>query len=145
MPERAVRAASCTPSSNSRWERIPQWPVPAPPEHFTRSCSIRWTESWQGCWSSRNRASSSAKTGSSTSLTWSPSRPDADPTPMKIESAELYELTLPLKEPFTISGGVMRERRSLIVALHDDAGNVGYGESPPFELPFYSGETLASA
>src|SRR5206468_2096624 len=26
-----------------------------------------------------------------------------------------------------------------------DAGHVGYGESPPFELPFYSEETLASA
>jgi O-succinylbenzoate synthase len=64
---------------------------------------------------------------------------------MKIESAELYELTLPLREPFAISGGVMRERRSLIVVLHDDEGHTGYGESPPFELPFYSGETVASA
>ncbi len=34
---------------------------------------------------------------------------------MKIASAELYDLTLPLKEPFAISGGVMRERRSLVV------------------------------
>jgi len=64
---------------------------------------------------------------------------------MKIESAELHELTLPLKEPFAISGGVMRERRSLIVVLHDGEGHAGYGESPPFELPFYSGETVASA
>jgi O-succinylbenzoate synthase len=64
---------------------------------------------------------------------------------MKIASAELYELTLPLREPFAISGGVMRERRSLIVVLHDDEGHTGYGESPPFELPFYSGETVASA
>jgi len=64
---------------------------------------------------------------------------------MNIESAELYELSLPLKEPFAISGGVMRDRRSLIVALHDGEGHVGYGESPPFELPFYSGETLTSA
>jgi O-succinylbenzoate synthase len=64
---------------------------------------------------------------------------------MKITAAELHELTLPLKEPFAISGGVMRERRSLVVALHDDEGHTGYGESPPFELPFYSGETLVSA
>ncbi|HZE94873.1 MAG TPA: o-succinylbenzoate synthase, partial [Gemmatimonadales bacterium] len=35
--------------------------------------------------------------------------------------------------------------RSLIVVLHDDAGHVGYGECPPFELPFYSEETLSSA
>src|SRR5205807_7787347 len=64
---------------------------------------------------------------------------------MRIADAELYQLTLPLLEPFIISGGAVRERRSLIVVLRDDAGHVGYGESPPFELPFYSEETLAGA
>jgi o-succinylbenzoate synthase len=64
---------------------------------------------------------------------------------MLVSRAELFELTLPLVEPFAISGGSIRERRSLIVALHDDAGHTGYGESPPFELPFYSEETLAGA
>jgi O-succinylbenzoate synthase len=39
----------------------------------------------------------------------------------------------------------MTERRSLVAALHDDDGHVGYGESPPFELPFYSEETLGGA
>ena len=48
---------------------------------------------------------------------------------------ELYELTLPLLEPFIISGGTMTERRSLVVVLQDDEGHRGYGESPPFELP----------
>ena len=57
--------------------------------------------------------------------------------------AELFELALPLVEPFIISGGAITERRSLVVALHDDDGHHGYGESPPFELPFYSEETLA--
>lgn len=64
---------------------------------------------------------------------------------MRIARAELFELTLPLVEPFIISGGTIRERRSLVVVLHDDAGHVGYGESPPFDLPFYSEETLAGA
>lgn len=64
---------------------------------------------------------------------------------MRIARAELFELTLPLLEPFVISGGTMTARRSLIVVLHDDAGHVGYGECPPFELPFYSEETLAGA
>src|ERR687897_3028955 len=64
---------------------------------------------------------------------------------MSIERVDLYELTLPLLEPFIISGGTMVLRRSLIVVLHDEQGNRGYGESPPFELPFYSEETLASA
>lgn len=64
---------------------------------------------------------------------------------MRIARAELYELVLPLLEPFVISGGTMTERRSIVVVLHDDAGHVGYGESPPFQFPFYSEETLASA
>jgi O-succinylbenzoate synthase len=64
---------------------------------------------------------------------------------MRIVRAELFELALPLLEPFVISGGAMTERRSIVVALHDDAGHVGYGESPPFQFPFYSEETLSSA
>jgi len=64
---------------------------------------------------------------------------------MRIARADLYELTLPLVEPFVISGGAITQRRSLIVVLHDDAGHAGYGECPPFELPFYSEETLAGA
>jgi O-succinylbenzoate synthase len=64
---------------------------------------------------------------------------------MRLTDIELHELALPLAEPFTISGGTMTVRRSLVVVLHDDAGYVGYGESPPFELPFYSEETLGSA
>lgn len=64
---------------------------------------------------------------------------------MRLTRIELYELALPLSEPFIISGGTMTVRRSLVVILHDDTGHVGYGESPPFELPFYSEETLGSA
>jgi O-succinylbenzoate synthase len=63
---------------------------------------------------------------------------------MQIDRVELYELTLPLERPFAISGGVMRERRSLVVALYGE-GHIGWGEAPPFELPFYSEETLAGA
>src|SRR5438445_11920521 len=64
---------------------------------------------------------------------------------MRIARIELFDLALPLVEPFIISGGAVSERRSLIVALHDDEGHVGYGESQPCGLPFYSAETLASA
>ncbi|HET6797088.1 MAG TPA: o-succinylbenzoate synthase [Gemmatimonadales bacterium] len=64
---------------------------------------------------------------------------------MPITRIELYRLTLPLVEPFIISGGTMTHRRSLIVVLQDHEGSRGYGESPPFELPFYSEETLAGA
>ena len=64
---------------------------------------------------------------------------------MRLTRVELHELALPLSEPFIISGGTMTVRRSLVVVLHDEAGHLGYGESPPFELPFYSEETLGSA
>jgi o-succinylbenzoate synthase len=64
---------------------------------------------------------------------------------MRIARAELYELVLPLLERFTISGGAMTERRSLVVVLYDAEGRAGYGESPPNELPYYSEETLAGA
>ena len=64
---------------------------------------------------------------------------------MRIAAAELYELTLPLVEPFVISSGVMRERRSWVVILDDGEGHRGWGECPPFAQPFYSEETLATA
>jgi o-succinylbenzoate synthase len=64
---------------------------------------------------------------------------------MRLTRIDLHELALPLSEPFTISGGTMTVRRSLIAVLHDVDGHLGYGESPPFELPFYSEETLGSA
>lgn len=64
---------------------------------------------------------------------------------MHISRVEVFELALPLAEPFIISAGRLDTRRSLIVVLYDDQGHVGYGEAPPFELPFYSEETLASA
>ena len=63
---------------------------------------------------------------------------------MRIDRVELYELALPLVEPFVISGGRMHERRSLVVRLDDGEGHSGWGEAPPFDRPFYSEETLAS-
>ncbi len=78
-----------------------------------------------------------------TSLSASSASPSS--TSFRLERVELYELTLPLVEPFIISGGTMTHRRSLVVILHDERGNRGLGESPPFELPFYSDETLAGA
>jgi O-succinylbenzoate synthase len=64
---------------------------------------------------------------------------------MKIDRVELYELTLPLAEPFIISGGAITERQSLLVRLVAPDGADGWGECPPFALPFYSEETLAGA
>jgi O-succinylbenzoate synthase len=64
---------------------------------------------------------------------------------LTIERARLWEVALPLTAPFAISGGVLHARRSLIVELTSSSGATGFGESAPFELPFYSSETLESA
>lgn len=66
-------------------------------------------------------------------------------TPLEIAACRLYEVAVPLLEPYRLSSGSLRTRRSLIVELADRAGAVGYGESAPFERPFYSEETLYSA
>ena len=66
-------------------------------------------------------------------------------TPLEIAACRLFEVAVPLLEPFRISGGAMLVRRSLVVEVTDASGAVGYGESAPFEEPFYSEETLSSA
>jgi O-succinylbenzoate synthase len=65
-------------------------------------------------------------------------------TPLEVAGCTLYEVSVPLIEPYRISGGTLRTRRSLIVELTDASGAAGYGESAPFERPFYSEETLHS-
>jgi O-succinylbenzoate synthase len=64
---------------------------------------------------------------------------------MKIERVELHHLSLPLVEPFIISGGAVHERESLVVRLVSSSGAEGWGEVPPFAQPFYSEETLGTA
>lgn len=61
-----------------------------------------------------------------------------------VTGARIYEVALPLRTAFRISGGRMTVRRSVIVELEADDGTRGCGEAAPFEQPFYSGETLAS-
>jgi O-succinylbenzoate synthase len=65
--------------------------------------------------------------------------------PLDIARCRLYEVAVPLVEPFRLSVGTLRTRRSLIVELTSASGAAGYGESAPFEAPFYSEETLFSA
>ena len=62
-----------------------------------------------------------------------------------VRCARVFEVALPLRVPFAISGGTLAVRRSLIVELQDAEGTCGWGESAPFEFPFYSAETLSSA
>ena len=61
----------------------------------------------------------------------------------RIDRIIVRELTIPLKVPFRLSEGTCRARRSLIVEVESD-GLTGYGESAPFDEPFYSPETIGT-
>jgi o-succinylbenzoate synthase len=52
----------------------------------------------------------------------------------------LARLSIPLREPFATSGGVVAERELALLRLEDDDGAVGYGEAAPLEP--YDGVTL---
>ncbi|MDD4263378.1 MAG: o-succinylbenzoate synthase [Bacillota bacterium] len=62
---------------------------------------------------------------------------------IKIDNIELYQIAIPLLVPFEISGGRSYTRQSIIIKM--TSGNlIGYGESAPFDAPFYSSETISS-
>src|SRR5205085_10037192 len=45
----------------------------------------------------------------------------------------LARLSLPFREPFVTSAGVVPSRELLLLRIEDDDGAVGYGEAAPFE------------
>ncbi|HOA91843.1 MAG: o-succinylbenzoate synthase [Bacillota bacterium] len=62
---------------------------------------------------------------------------------IKIDGIELYQVAIPLLVPFEISGGRSYNRQSIIIKM-TSGDLVGYGESAPFDAPFYSSETISS-
>jgi len=58
---------------------------------------------------------------------------------LKITKVEVYALSVPLKEPFTISLGTMTAAENVLVRIHTDGGLVGVGECSPFI--FIDGQT----
>jgi o-succinylbenzoate synthase len=52
----------------------------------------------------------------------------------------LARLSIPLREPFATSGGVVAARELVLLRIEDDDGTVGYGEAAP--LTPYDGVTL---
>lgn len=63
---------------------------------------------------------------------------------MRIESAELHRVRLPLRRPFTTAFGTQHERDVALVQLHTDEGE-GWGECVALPWPVYSAETTAGA
>jgi O-succinylbenzoate synthase len=63
---------------------------------------------------------------------------------MRLESADLYTVAMPLVTPFEASGHRTTVRETLLVALHA-GGATGWGEVVADPRPWYTGETLIGA
>ena len=64
---------------------------------------------------------------------------------LNLVSIALREIHLPLKEPFRISSGVVKDRRICLLELTDADGTVGWSECVAGEQPNYSAETIDTA
>jgi O-succinylbenzoate synthase len=64
---------------------------------------------------------------------------------LNLSTITLREIHLPLKEPFRISSGVVKDRRICLLELQDSDGTVGWSECVAGEQPNYSSETIDSA
>jgi O-succinylbenzoate synthase len=72
-------------------------------------------------------------------------RPHAAAAPVRLAQVELREIRLPLREPFRISSGEVRERRILLLRLTDASGHATWAECVAGEQPNYSAETIDTA
>jgi O-succinylbenzoate synthase len=66
-------------------------------------------------------------------------------TPIQLDRVILREIRLPLREPFRISSGEMRERRILLLELFDTSGATTWSECVVDDAPNYSPETIDTA
>jgi len=64
---------------------------------------------------------------------------------IELQRIVLREIRLPLKEPFRISSGVVKERRICLLELFDADGTVAWSECVAGENPNYSAETIDTA
>ncbi len=61
---------------------------------------------------------------------------------LTLNQITLYEIHLPLIEPFTISSGTQDTRRIMLVEIRDTDGAAGWGECVAPEYPNYSPEAI---
>lgn len=62
---------------------------------------------------------------------------------MRITTAEIFQIRLPLISPFIVSYGTYTHVESIVLRLSTDTGLVGWGEATPD--PYVTGETWSSA
>ncbi|MTI32829.1 mandelate racemase/muconate lactonizing enzyme family protein [Xanthovirga aplysinae] len=61
---------------------------------------------------------------------------------LRITKIEIFKMNIPLKEPFVISLGTVRETQNTVIKIHTNNGFYGVGECSPY--PFIVGEIQAS-
>jgi o-succinylbenzoate synthase len=61
---------------------------------------------------------------------------------MKIHEITLRHLKMRMKSPFTTSFGTMQNKEFLLLEARSDNGQLGWGESVAFEIPWYTEETI---
>lgn len=64
---------------------------------------------------------------------------------IQLRQITLREILLPLKEPFQISSGIVKDRRICVLELHDVAGISAWSECVAGDFPNYSPETIDTA
>lgn len=64
---------------------------------------------------------------------------------MRISKIDLYLVRMKLVSPFETSFGVETHRETVIVRIEEERGEVGWGEAPIMEGPWYSYETSQTA
>lgn len=62
---------------------------------------------------------------------------------MTISSCRIFRYRLPLTRPLPLAGGVIHERRGVLVRIESDSGAAGWGDVAP--LPGFSRETIDAA
>ncbi|MCG3155983.1 MAG: o-succinylbenzoate synthase [bacterium] len=64
---------------------------------------------------------------------------------LQIERLTLREIRLPLKDPFEISSGTVKDRRVFLLQLRETGGRTGWSECVAGEEPNYTAETVETA
>lgn len=64
---------------------------------------------------------------------------------MKIASAELYVIQMPLKEAFLTHLGAVKVREGIIIKITNSDGVSGFGEGVAFSTPWYTEETVKTS
>ena len=64
---------------------------------------------------------------------------------MLINKITIHELEMELKTPFKTNYGLTKTKKIILIELHDELGNIGWGEGCAFEIPWYTEETHQSS